>query len=434
MASFFTLSNELLLQVCIHLTRQDDLWSLALLCAYHHAFFNNQLYTFNLRRRQSKGLFWAAERGRFSTVKIFLDILANSEEISSKIDEVYPYDFYDPYTWPRQGKTSLSLAVQGGHGDVVKLLLEAGALSTARDKKGRTYLFWALASKNDEAISMIVATIPESQLRGEIVDLEHEFSPLHMATRHGLPKWTRRFLELGVEVDGKDKHGWTALRHVLATDYIGYSDDTYPLTRPSAAAIVETVKILIGFGADPILHTIQRWGWECEDVIRGTTKTYSVVAANLGVRHMDPAVRALFTASVETHENYASVQPRSEEGREQITHSANLGVDKSDTPILTPYELGYLQAKFHPQDPEVLNLKLLLPLSLEDVSRALPPAPETRSTGSEPVLFPSRYRCEIPPIRFTESAINRAWIGRSVRERGVISPYEQFLSRPGTTN
>lgn len=340
MASFFTLSNELLLQVCNHLTRQDDLWSLALLCAHHHAFFNHQLYAFNLKRRLSKGLFWAAEHGRFSTVKIFLDILANGEGISSKIDEVYPYGFYDPYAWPRQGKTCLSLAVQGGHNDVVRLLLEARALSTTRDKKGRTNLFWALASKNHEIISTIVATIPESQLCSEIVNSDQEFSPLHMAARHGLPKWTKRFLEMGIDVDGKDKHGWTALRHALATDYMGYSDDTYHLMRPNAAAVVETIKVLIEFGADPILHTIQRWGWEKEDTPRGSMETYLVVAANLGVRHMDPAVRALFTTGAKPHENNVSVPPRGEEGREQIAPSSSpKAAEKSDIAKFTPYEL-----------------------------------------------------------------------------------------------
>ena len=94
-------------------------------------------------------------------------------------------------------------------------------------------------------------------------------------------------MEKEVDVDAKDKRGWTPLRHVIATDFMGWSLDTNPSMKPSHIQICETMRVLVEFSANPYLNITPIWDYG-----------YYPTAANLGVRHMDPKVRQTFSKFV----------------------------------------------------------------------------------------------------------------------------------------
>jgi len=279
--SFLALPNELLLQISVHLNRQYDFYSLSLVCRqFHYHFFNEYLYVFNIKYRQSKALFWAAENGILSVVGRMLKLTGSDCEI----DAEFPYDHFDPFTFSRKNKTCLLLAISHNHFDIVQLLLEHGADPLRRDLTGKAPLYAALASGHDGIIETISSHVRD--LQNYLVDSEEGYTALHCASRYGRSYWVRHFLEKGIDIDAKDKDRRTALRHAIGTDFLGFSDDTNISLKPNAVQISETVKVLVKFGANPIFE-IYRW-WGIPDSSRVTT------AANVGLRHMDPEIRALF--------------------------------------------------------------------------------------------------------------------------------------------
>jgi len=279
--SFFALPNELLHQISVYLDRQD-VYSLSLACRqFHYQFFNEYLYVFNfITCRHSKALFCAAENGLLSVVSRILELIASNFEI----DAEFPYAPFDPFAFSRKNKACLLLAISHKHFDVVQLLLEHGADPLRRDPSGKAPLDAALASGHDGIIEAISSHVQDIQ--NYLVDSEERYTALHCASRYGRSYWVRHFLEKGIDIDAKDKDGRTALRHAIGTDFLGFCDDTNTSLKPNPIQISETVKVLVKFGANPIFE-IYRW-WGIPDNSRVMT------AANVGLGHIDPKVRALF--------------------------------------------------------------------------------------------------------------------------------------------
>jgi ankyrin repeat protein len=288
--SFLAFPIDLLLQISDHLDRQYDFNALTLVCRHFHYNFNDQLYLFNIKYRQSRGLFWAAEEGRIFAVRRFLSLLGPDAEIDAKIDSEYTFNPCYLFTYPRRYKTCLHLAISNSHFEIVQLLLDNGADPLRRNAKGQTPLYLGLVSGHDGIIKLISSYIED--LPNHLVDSEKRYTPLHIASRHGLSNWVRYFLEQGADVNAKDKRNWTALRHAIATDFmawpLGSSVDINRSMKPSSIQIFETVRVLVNFSANPNPEFTVDGRGEREDDPR------TVTAAFVGARHMDPKVRALF--------------------------------------------------------------------------------------------------------------------------------------------
>lgn len=288
--SLLDLPQELLLQI---IDRQYDFNALSQVSRQFHHHFNDKLYLYNIQYRNSRGLFWAAEEGRVSIVRKFLSLL----NPNANIDTEYPYDRWIMFTHPRQHKTCLDLAIAGGHLETVQLLLEHGADPLRINAKGQATLFLALASGHDAIIRL--TSTHTNEFPDSLIDLERRYTPLHIASRYGLSDWVRYFLDHGADVDAKDESGWTALRHALETDLrpwplVAFEDPRTRANKPSPIQILETVRVLIDFKADPrIPLSLGRQG-------ENDAESSVVTAAYLGARNMDPKVRALFSFQGDT--------------------------------------------------------------------------------------------------------------------------------------
>jgi hypothetical protein len=316
--SILDLSNDLLLEISQYLNRQDDVYALSLVCRYfHYGFFDEYLYLFNIKYREKSALFWAVENGRTSTVQRMFRLMGSGADIDPKRpDEKYPRhkktvtrentisclqlaSFYGHAeivqlmlqrgAVPCNG--SLYRSLMSGHNDIVRLLVEGGAdpLATTAKTKGVSPLYPALISCNDEIVSIISSHI--SDYHDYQVHDGEGYTPLHIACRHGRSKWVRHFLKMGADVDAKDNRGWTALRFALGTDYLFFSAGTGQMKRPNYIQVFETVRILIEFGANPDLEMVLGWDRDGRYILS--------TAANLGMRSLDPKLRALFRPSTQ---------------------------------------------------------------------------------------------------------------------------------------
>lgn len=325
--SFLDLPNELLFQISTHINRQHDFHALSLVCRQlHYKFFNDCLYIFNIKRRESRGLFWAAEQGSSVAVRRFLSLMDPDAAIDAEGPEValnsrvFASQWSWWYPWTQNlVRTPLHFAIQGGHPDKVQLWWLHGAYPLHRNARGRAPLYMAVVSGNNEIIERICSYIDDDSLPRYLVDSEDEYTPLHIASRYGLSKWTRFFLEKGVDVDAKDKYGWTALRHLLAVQFRGIPiyANYRQAQQPSALQIFETIRVLIEFSADPRFEH-ESWG------VPNTSERRYSLAADAGARSWDPKVRKLFRADADVDAAGASPSTSNEVG---------------DSMKFTPYEL-----------------------------------------------------------------------------------------------
>jgi Ankyrin repeats (3 copies) len=108
------------------------------------------------------------------------------------------------------GRTPLHLATQRGYEAVTKLLLEVGAEVSARDAGGRTPLHLAVECGH-EAVTMLLlevgAEVSARDAGGR--------TPLHLAVECGHDGVTRLLLRVGAEVSARDAGGQTPL-HLAA--------------------------------------------------------------------------------------------------------------------------------------------------------------------------------------------------------------------------
>ena len=124
--------------------------------------------------------------------------------------------------------TPLIEAVSGGHEEVVKILLDAGALADKANKLGFYLLHMAALKGHKEIVELLLRA-------GERVDkADHDgYTPLRMAVRQGHLDVVQILLNHGADVNQEGLGGMTPLTSALAIDAI------------------DVAKLLLQHGADP---------------------------------------------------------------------------------------------------------------------------------------------------------------------------------------
>jgi ankyrin repeat protein len=102
----------------------------------------------------------------------------------------------DPNTTLRGGETALMTASRTGRVDPVKSLLDAGAKVDAKDRKGQTALMWAAADGHAAVVELLVKAGADVHAR-----LKSGFTPLLFAAREGRIEVVPVLLKAGADVN-----------------------------------------------------------------------------------------------------------------------------------------------------------------------------------------------------------------------------------------
>ena len=137
----------------------------------------------------------------------------------------------------RQGRTALVAAAYGNHLHAAQVLLDAGADVDAKDATQQNLYLIATSEVGDDPrlLELALAAGADPHARDSF-----DGTGLIRAADRGHPRIVRRLLRAGVDVDHVNRLGWTAL---LEAVILGDGGPRY----------VETVRLLLGGGADPRL-------------------------------------------------------------------------------------------------------------------------------------------------------------------------------------
>jgi ankyrin repeat protein len=114
----------------------------------------------------------------------------------------------------KQGRTALFFAALAGHDEFVSVLLRTGQKVNvdAKDKGGMTPLWWASRHGHDKVVEVLLET---GRAEIEVQDKSGR-TPLSQAAEHGHEKVMRLLIEMGIaKVNIKDKNGLTPLSHAV---------------------------------------------------------------------------------------------------------------------------------------------------------------------------------------------------------------------------
>jgi hypothetical protein len=224
------LPNELIFQIVDYLSSQRDINSVTRVSKRLYHLLNEYLYRYNILFRGSNALLWAARHGLEATARRLLHLGADIEAV--RRDDSFPWNYW---TSADQGdETPLHIAGRKGHLPIIKLLLEAGANTQAFTESGSTPLYRAIRAKNQKVARTIYhysKNIPNSW-----VTFTGRLTPLHAASKFGVPELALHFLENGAEVDSRDERDRTPLYY--AVDHLD----------------PQVIRVLLEFGSDPDLQ------------------------------------------------------------------------------------------------------------------------------------------------------------------------------------
>ena len=106
------------------------------------------------------------------------------------------------------GKTALMWAAETGQTDVIRMLVDYGAVVDRGNAKGGTALMYAAVAGRTEAIRSLVEAGADPNHR-----VRHGWTPLLLATAKGHVEAVRLLTRLGADPSTRDVYGWTLLMH-----------------------------------------------------------------------------------------------------------------------------------------------------------------------------------------------------------------------------
>ncbi|XP_040611478.1 ankyrin repeat domain-containing protein 16 isoform X2 [Mesocricetus auratus] len=177
----------------------------------------------------------------------------NSFHIASREgDPVILRCHYEPDCRDNCGVTPFMDAIQCGHVDIAKLLLEKHkACSSAEDSLGAQALHRAAVTGQDEAIRFLVSCL------GIDIDVraKTQLTALHYAAKEGQTSTVQTLLSLGADINSKDERNRSALhlacagQHVACTKFLLQSGlkDSEDLTGTLAQQLTKCIDILRDF-------------------------------------------------------------------------------------------------------------------------------------------------------------------------------------------
>jgi ankyrin repeat protein len=174
-------------------------------------------------------------------------VLRHSPDVN-EIDLKYKY-----------GRTALHIAAEGGHLEVVEVLLKFGAVIDSKDEYGITALHIAVEGGHLEVVEVLLKF-------GAVIDSKNDFgiTALHIAADKGHLEVVKVLLKIGAVIDSTDRHGRTALhtaalrchldivKFLLKIGAVIYSQNEDGRTALHFAAEqghLEVVEVLLKFGA-----------------------------------------------------------------------------------------------------------------------------------------------------------------------------------------
>lgn len=144
----------------------------------------------SIKQTMSTDMFMqAALDGNMATIK---EALQNNTDVNTASED--------------DGKTALMLASFNGHSEIVKILIEAGALVQTKDATGRTALMYASTGTDTATVKLLLSKGAEVNE----ADSDEHFTPLMWAAAEGGTEICRLLLEAGADTSMKDVDGDTA--------------------------------------------------------------------------------------------------------------------------------------------------------------------------------------------------------------------------------
>lgn len=244
---FLDLPNEIIGEIIQYL-KQADIYSFTRVNQQLHFSFYEHLLRYNVRHHKGTALTWAVIKGHAPLTRKLVELGADvNRQINLRKSKYFP-------------PTLLHLAAAKRNLPMVKLLFEIGADLNQRDDKGRTPHYWALVSRDEELIQEFSRRT--KNLSQFVVDDSQNQTSLHLAAKFWLTGVIRYFVEIGIDVNVKDKEGKTPLdlaKRALCNGYCGRTSDAEDGTA------VETMRLLVVLGEEP---TAANWFVACNTVGR----------------------------------------------------------------------------------------------------------------------------------------------------------------------
>ncbi len=112
-------------------------------------------------------------------------------------------------------KTPLHIAIESGHNNIVKFLIDNGADTTASDVKGQTSIHFAAIHEQLDVIKYLLK-------KGSDINQKTKdgLTAIHHASGYGHLNVLKFLHEKGGDVFASDKNGWTALHHAARNNYL----------------------------------------------------------------------------------------------------------------------------------------------------------------------------------------------------------------------